>query len=53
MSGAVIKLRTTQEYAAWVEGLAEANRTTVSALIDQVLAEYASRKRHDPPPKRL
>lgn len=36
-----LNFRVSDEYAAWVDALAEANRSTVAGLIDQALADRA------------
>lgn len=36
-----IAMRTSGEYAAWVERLAKHNRSTVAGLLDQALVDYA------------
>lgn len=45
-------LKMRQEYADWLEELSSVNRSTISGLIDQALAEYAQRKGFRPPPER-
>jgi hypothetical protein len=48
-----IALRTSGEYAAWVEALAEHNRSTIAALVDQALVKHAREIGFNtPPPKR-
>jgi hypothetical protein len=46
-------IRASEEYAAWVEELAAKDRRTMSAVVDQALAAYASAIGFDkePPPR--
>ena len=46
-------LQACPEYAAWLESFARSNRTTISGLVDQALAEYAQRKGFTNPPDRV
>jgi len=45
-------MRTSGEYAAWVDRLAEKNRTTVAGLLDQALAAFAKQIGFDEEPPR-
>ena len=47
-------LKMRREYAEWLERVAEADRSTVAALIDRALTHYASSKLQftEPPPRR-
>lgn len=47
-----IAFRVSAEYAAWVEGLAAHNRSTIAGLMDQALASYAQEKGYEQPPGR-
>jgi hypothetical protein len=44
-----IALRTSGEYAAWVEALAKHNRTTIAGLVDQALVKHAREIGFDTP----
>jgi hypothetical protein len=48
-----VAFRVSEEYAAWVDGLAASNRTTIAGLMDQALAEFAQRKGYSQPPERI
>jgi hypothetical protein len=49
----IIGVRATDEWADWLERLAEAHRTTVAGLVDRALTEWAeSRGFAEKPPKR-
>lgn len=47
-----VAMRTSGEYAAWVDRLAEKNRTTVAGLLDQALAAFAKQIGFDEEPPR-
>jgi hypothetical protein len=47
-----VAVRASAEYALWVEQFAEFNRTPVSGLVDQALAEFARIKGFKNPPGR-
>ena len=51
---AVTNVRSSPDWKAWVEGLAEFDRaTSVSELVDRALVAYARERGHKvPPPKR-
>jgi hypothetical protein len=40
-------------YVAWLDGFARSNRTTVSAVMDQALAELAKARGYEAPPERI
>ena len=49
----VIQLRGTEEFKAWAERLADADRTTVADVTDRALALYAKHIGFaEPPPRR-
>lgn len=48
-----IGLRTSEEWAEWLERFAKANRTDVAKLIDISLAELAKAQTFEPPPDRV
>lgn len=49
----IIGIRANDEWASWVENLAETHRTTVAGLIDRVLTEWADAHGYGiKPPKR-
>jgi hypothetical protein len=47
-----LAFRVTADYGDWVEAFASFNRSTVSGLFDQALAEYAKLRGFKSPPER-
>lgn len=57
MSTAVLKiivvLRGTEEWKAWLDGLAAANGTSITTTVEQALEELADKLRVQKPPRRI
>ena len=47
-----LAIRSTDDYAAWVEEFTSFNRTTLAGLFDQALADFAEKKWFRKPPER-
>ena len=47
-----VQVRGSTEWKAWLEGVANQERTRASGLIDRALAEFAEKHGHPKPPKR-
>jgi hypothetical protein len=48
----LVVIRGTEEWKAWLDGLADVNQAPITVTIDRALRELAERLKYDKPPRR-